>query len=219
MEKEVRYYEPKEEKLNVITHAIGLILSVLALVLLVVYSSLYGDVWQITSFSIFGTSLIVLYSASTLYHYSKNPKLRNRLNIFDHASIYVLIAGTYTPFALVVLHGTIGWIIFGISWGLALIGIVFKLFFTGRFDKLSTLAYVLMGWIIIFAIKPLIHNLPLNGLIWLAAGGIFYTIGAILYSMNKLKYNHAIFHIFVLLGSFCHFMSIFFYVLPVHGES
>jgi len=218
MEKEVRYYDPEEEKLNVITHGIGLVLSVIALVLLVVYSSLEGDVWQITSFSIFGASLIVLYSASTLYHYSKNPKLRNRLNIFDHASIYVLIAGTYTPFALVVLHGTVGWIIFGVSWGLALTGIIFKLFFTGRFDKLSTIAYVLMGWIIIFAIKPLVNNLPLNGLLWLAAGGIFYTIGAILYSMNKLKYNHAIFHIFVLLGSFCHFMSIFFYVLPVHNQ-
>jgi hemolysin III len=217
MGKEVRYYDPKEEKLNVITHGIGLILSIVALVLLVVYSSLYGDAWQITSFSIFGASLIVLYSASTLYHYSKDPKLRNRLNIFDHASIYVLIAGTYTPFALVTLQGTVGWIIFGVSWGLALTGIIFKLFFTGRFDKLSTITYVLMGWIIIFAIKPLVNNLPLNGLLWLAAGGILYTVGAVLYSMNKIKYNHAIFHIFVLLGSFCHFMSVFFYVLPKHG--
>jgi hemolysin III len=217
MEKKVRYYDVQEEKLNVITHGIGLILSIIAMVLLVVYSSLYGDVWQITSFSIFGASLIALYSASTLYHYSKDPKIRNRLNIFDHAAIYVLIAGTYTPFALVVLQGTTGWIIFGISWGLALIGIIFKLFFTGRFDKLSTITYVLMGWVIIFAIKPLIHNLPLNGLLWLAAGGLFYTIGAVLYSMNKLKYNHAIFHIFVLLGSFSHFIAVFFYVLPNHG--
>jgi hemolysin III len=216
MGKEVRYYDPKEEKLNVITHGIGLILSIVALVLLVVYSSLYGNARQITSFSIFGASLIVLYSASTLYHYSKDPKLRNRLNIFDHASIYVLIAGTYTPFALVTLQGTVGWIIFGVSWGLALTGIIFKLFFTGRFDKLSTITYVLMGWIIIFAIKPLVNNLPLNGLLWLAAGGILYTVGAVLYSMNKIKYNHAIFHIFVLLGSFCHFMSVFFYVLPKH---
>jgi hemolysin III len=217
MGEEVRYYDPKEEKLNVITHGIGLILSIVALVLLVVYSSLYGNARQITSFSIFGASLIVLYSASTLYHYSKDPKLRNRLNIFDHASIYVLIAGTYTPFALVTLQGTVGWIIFGVSWGLALTGIIFKLFFTGRFDKLSTITYVLMGWIIIFAIKPLVNNLPLNGLLWLAAGGILYTVGAVLYSMNKIKYNHAIFHIFVLLGSFCHFMSVFFYVLPKHG--
>jgi len=216
MGKEVRYYDPKEEKLNVITHGIGLILSIVALVLLVVYSSLYGNARQITSFSIFGASLIVLYSASTLYHYSKDPKLRNRLNIFDHASIYVLIAGTYTPFALVTLQGTVGWIIFGVSWGLALTGIIFKLFFTGRFDKLSTITYVLMGWIIIFAIKPLVNNLPLNGLLWLAAGGILYTVGAVLYSMNKIKYNHAIFHIFVLLGSFCHFMSVFFYILPKH---
>ncbi len=216
MEKKIKFYDEKEEKLNVITHGFGLLLSIIAMVLLVVYASLYGNVWHITSFSIFGASLIVLYSASTLYHYSKDPTIRSRLNIFDHAAIYILIAGTYTPFALVVLHGTTGWIIFGVSWGLALTGIIFKLFFTGRFDKLSTIAYVLMGWIIIFAIKPLMNNLPVNGLIWLAAGGLFYTVGAVLYSMNKLKYNHAIFHIFVLLGSFSHFIAVFFYILPHH---
>jgi hemolysin III len=191
-----------------------LILSVVALILLVVYSSIYGTVWHITSFAIFGASLIVLYAASTFYHYSQRPKLRSKLNILDHAAIYVLIAGTYTPFTLVVLKGWIGWTIFGISWGLAFIGIVLKLFYTGRYDKISTFAYVLMGWVVIFAIKPLIENFPLKGLIWLFAGGIFYTIGAVLYSFKRLNYNHAIFHIFVLLGSFCHFMAVFFYVLP-----
>ena len=213
--KRTTYYDPKEEKLNVLSHGIGLVLSIVALVLLVVYSSLEGGPWHIVSFSIYGVSLIVLYSASTLYHYVQSPKLRHKLNIFDHASIYILIAGTYTPFTLVALNGWVGWTIFGVSWGLALIGVVLKLFFIGRFDKISTIAYVLMGWLIVFAIKPLVNNLPLEGLLWLLAGGIFYTVGAVLYSIKSIKYNHAIFHIFVLLGSFSHFMAVFFYVLPI----
>jgi len=214
-EQKITYYDPKEEKLNVISHGIGFILSVVALVLLVVYSSIYGSGWHIVSFSIYGASLIVLYSASTLYHYAKSPKLRQKLNIFDHAAIYVLIAGTYTPFTLIVLNGWVGWTIFGVSWGLAIFGIIFKLFYTGRFDKISTIAYVLMGWIVIFAIKPLVNNFPIEGLLWLLAGGVFYTVGAVLYSINSIKYNHAIFHIFVLFGSFSHFIAVFFYVLPI----
>ena len=213
MEKDkIKYYDPKEEKLNVISHFIGLLLSVVALVLLVVKASLFGNALHIVSFSIFGASLIVLYAASTLYHFSQAPKLRQRLNIFDHAAIYILIAGTYTPFTLVVLNGWVGWTIFGVSWGLALFGVIFKLFFTGKFDKISTIAYVLMGWLIVFAVKPLIHNLPTEGLLWLLAGGLFYTVGAVLYSFKSMKYNHAIFHVFVLLGSFSHFMAVYFYV-------
>ncbi|AMC11324.1 hemolysin D [Lutibacter profundi] len=214
-EKNITYYEPKEEKLNVISHAIGLVLSVVALVLLVVFASLEGTTKHIVSFSIYGASLIVLYAASTFYHYVQKPKLRYRLNVFDHSAIYILIAGTYTPFTLVVLKGWVGWTIFGVSWGLALTGIVLKLFFTGKYDKISTFAYVLMGWVVIFAIKPLVQNLPFEGLMWLLAGGVFYTVGAILYSIKNLKYNHAIFHIFVLLGSFSHFIAVFFYVLPI----
>ncbi|MCK5467170.1 MAG: hemolysin III family protein, partial [Cyclobacteriaceae bacterium] len=148
------------------------------------------------------------------YHSAKKPELRNRLRILDHASIYVLIAGTYTPFTLVTLNGPIGWTIFGISWGLALTGIILKLFFTGKYKKISTLLYVFMGWIIIFAIKPVINNLSFEGLLWLFAGGMSYTIGAILYSIKKIRFNHAIFHVFVLIGSACHFVSVFFYVLP-----
>ena len=216
MEKEkITYYDLKEEKLNVISHFIGLVLSVIALVLLVYYASVEGSAWHVVSFSIYGASLIVLYSASTLYHYTQQPELRQKLNIFDHAAIYVLIAGTYTPFALVVLKGWVGWAIFGASWGLAIFGIIFKLFYTGKYDKISTIAYVLMGWMVIFAIKPLVNNFSTEGLIWLLAGGVFYTVGAILYSIKKIKYNHAIFHIFVLLGSFSHFMAVFFYVLPI----
>lgn len=214
MKNKLTFYDSREETLNILTHALGLLLSVVALVLLVVYASLYGDVWHITSFAIFGASLIVLYAASTFYHYATKPEIRLKLNILDHAAIYVLIAGTYTPFALVVLKGWIGWTIFGVSWGLAILGILFKVFYFGKYDRISTIAYVLMGWVVIFAIKPLIENLPLKGLLWLFGGGVFYTLGAVLYSMKKLRFNHAIFHVCVLLGSFCHFMSVFFYVLP-----
>jgi len=210
----VTYYPPFEEKLNVISHGIGFLLSIAALVLLVVYASIYGTVWHVVSYSIYGVSLILLYLASTLYHSAKRSKLRGRLQIFDHAAIYILIAGTYTPFTLVTLNGTTGWIMFGITWAFALTGIILKIIFTGRFNLLSTIMYVFMGWIVVLAIKPLIHNLPFEGLMWLFAGGIFYTIGAVLYSIKSIKYNHAIFHIFVLAGSFCHFMAIFFYVLP-----
>jgi len=210
----VTYYPPFEEKLNVISHGIGFLLSIAALVLLVVYASIYGTVWHVVSYSIYGGSLILLYLASTLYHSAKRSKLRGRLQIFDHAAIYILIAGTYTPFTLVTLNGTTGWIMFGITWAFALTGIILKIIFTGRFNLLSTIMYVFMGWIVVLAIKPLIHNLPFEGLMWLFAGGIFYTIGAVLYSIKRIKYCHAIFHIFVLAGSFCHFMAIFFYVLP-----
>ena len=214
MKDKLTYYESKEERLNVITHGIGFVLSIVALVLLVVQASRYGTAKHITSFAIFGASLIVLYAASTFYHYVTNPDLRIKLNILDHSAIYVLIAGTYTPFTLVVLKGWVGWTIFGVSWGLALIGIIFKVFYFGKYDRISTLAYVLMGWVIIFAIKPLIDEFPVKGLLWLLAGGLAYTFGALLYSFRKLRFNHALFHVFVLIGSFCHFMAVFFYVLP-----
>ena len=211
--KHLTYYPSTEEKINILTHGLGLLLSIAALVLLIIHANAHGTARHIVSFTIFGASMILLYSASTLYHYSQKPDIRRKLNILDHASIYVLIAGTYTPFTLITLKGWLGWTIFGITWGIAIIGVFFKLFYTGRFDKISTIAYVAMGWIIIFAVKPLIENLPLNGLYWLLAGGIFYTIGAVLYSVKKIKFNHAIFHVFVLLGSFSHFMAIYFYVL------
>lgn len=210
----IKFYSPIEESINIISHAIGLMLSMVALVLLVRHASLHGNVWHVVSFAIFGASLISLYAASTLYHSAKKPELRRRLRVIDHATIYVLIAGTYTPFTLVTLSGSTGWVIFGISWGLALTGIILKLFFTGKYNLISTLMYVLMGWIIIFAIKPLIDNLSLDGLFWLVAGGMAYTTGAILYRIKKIKFNHAIFHLFVLMGSASHFVSVYFYVLP-----
>jgi len=213
--KQPTFYPPLEEKINILTHGLGFLLSIVALVLLIVRASTYGNVWHIVSFSIFGTSLVVLYTASTIYHSAKKPKLRMRLQVFDHTAIYVLIAGTYTPFTLVTLSGTTGWVMFGVTWAFALTGIVLKLFFIGRYNNLSTIMYVFMGWIVVFAIKPLINNLPFEGLMWLFAGGISYTFGAVLYSIKSIKYNHAIFHIFVLMGSFCHFMAVYFYVLNV----
>ena len=210
----VNYYPPLEEKINIWSHLAGLGLSIVALVLLVVRASLYGNAWHIVSFSIFGASLISLYAASTIYHSARDPVIRSRLRIFDHASIYALIAGTYTPFALVTLHGTAGWVIFGVAWGLALCGIILKLFFTGKYNLVSTLMYIFMGWIIVFAIKPLISLLSSEGLYWLFGGGVAYTVGAVLYSIKKIKFNHAIFHLLVLAGSFCHFVSVYFYVLP-----
>lgn len=212
-EKTTNYYDPKEEKLNVLTHGFGVLLSVLALILLILKSKDYDKSIYIISCIIYGVSMVLLYTASTLFHSAKQQEKRNRLQIFDHASIYVLIAGTYTPFTLLVLDGWVGWTIFGISWGLAIVGVILKLFFTGKYDKISTIAYVLMGWLIVFAIKPLIDNLSFEGLMWLFSGGIFYTVGALLYSREKIKYNHAIFHIFVLLGSFAHFMAIYYHIL------
>jgi len=210
----IKYYLPVEERTNIISHGIGFILSIVALVLLVAHANMYGNTWHVVSFSIFGASLIILYGASTFYHSTRKPELRNRLRVFDHASIYVLIAGTYTPFTLVTLNGPLGWSILGISWGMALTGIVLKLFFTGKYNLISTLMYIFMGWIIIFAIKPIINNLPSEGFLWLFAGGMAYTIGAIIYSIKKIKFSHAIFHMFVLLGSACHFVAVFVYVLP-----
>jgi len=217
MTHEEHHYSPLEEAINIYSHAIGVGLSIVALVLLVVRASQYGDVWHVVSFSVFGASLIVLFAASTIYHSAKNSVVRARLRIVDHAAIYVLIAGSYTPFTLVTLSGSVGWTIFGVTWGMALSGIVLKIFFTGKFELISTLLYLFMGWIIVFAIKPLIAALPSDGLYWLVAGGVSYTVGAILYAIDRIKFNHAIFHVFVLAGAFCHFMAIYFYVLPV-GE-
>jgi len=155
---------------------------------------------------------MTLFAASTLYHHASDPLRRTRLRIFDHAAIYVLIAGTYTPFCLVTLPEKTGLIVFAVVWIFALVGIGIKLFFTGRFSVLSTLMYLFMGWMVIFIIKPLVDNLDIQGLYWLFSGGLAYTIGAILYSIKNVPFNHACFHILVLIGSFCHYMGIYLYV-------
>lgn len=202
-------YSKLEEKLNVISHGFGLVLSIIAFPFLVIKSLNFEGFWKPTSFIIYGLSLIILYAASTFYHAAKKPKRRRQLNIFDHAAIYVLIAGSYSPFCLVALNSSLGWYMFIFVWLFAIIGIVLKLFFTGRFDKLSTAMYLLMGWQVLFFIKPLMKNLSAEGLQFLIAGGIFYSVGAVLYSIKRMPYNHAIFHVFVLLGSLSHFMALY----------
>jgi hemolysin III len=204
-----------EEVMNAVTHGIGTLLAVAGLVLLIVLAYLHGDFWHIVSFSIYGTTLVLLYLASTLYHSFTNERVKRIFKILDHSAIYLLIAGTYTPFTLVPLHGVLGWTIFGLVWGFAIVGIFLKVFFTGRFKLLSTLCYLGMGWFIVFAIKPLIDTLPALGMTWLLVGGLFYTLGSIFYLWKKIPYNHAIWHLFVLAGSISHFIAVFFYILPI----
>jgi len=208
------YYRQAEEKINVITHAFGFLLSVIAFIFFIKKSIELQNLGYAISTIVYAVSLMVLYAASTGYHSAKRRKLRARLNIFDHAAIYILIAGTYTPFTLITLKGTLGYILFSIVWAVAVVGVILKLFYTGKFKLLSTIMYVAMGWIVIFAIKPLLENLPTNGIWLLFAGGFFYTLGAVLFMFDKLKFNHAIFHVFVLLGSISHFLAIYFYVNP-----
>lgn len=212
-EAKVRTYSPLEEKLNIYSHGLGFLLAIPATVMLILKASMHGNAWQIVSVSIYGLSMMTLYLASTLYHSATDPKRRHRLNVFDHASIYLLISGTYTPFVLVTLRGPWGWSLFGVVWAAAIGGIIFKIFYTGRFDLASTIAYVVMGSIVLIAIKPLIAHLPLPGLYWLVAGGVSYIVGAVLYMQTKMPYHHAVFHLFVLLGSFCHFWAIYWYVI------
>lgn len=208
----IQFYSPAEEKLNIWSHAFGIFLSIIALVLLIIKAVQQDNIWMMISFPIFGVSLILLYLASTLYHASKEPQKRFKLKVFDHAAIYVLIAGSYTPFTLVSLNGETGWLIFSMVWVMAFTGIILKLFFTGRFKVISTTMYVLMGWLIVFYFQDLTAHLHEKGVFYLILGGVLYTIGAILYSIKKIKFNHAIFHFFVLAGSFCHFLSIYLYV-------
>ena len=202
-------YPKKEETLNILSHGLGFLLSIVALPFLILKSLNFIGFWKPLSFIIYGLSMIILYAASTFYHAAKNPKRRRRLNIFDHAAIYVLIAGSYSPFCLVALDSSLGWYMFVFVWLFALAGVILKLFFTGKFDKLSTALYLLMGWQVVIFIKPLMASLTSEGLQFLFAGGIFYSVGAILYSIKKLPYNHAIFHVFVLLGSLSHFLAIY----------
>jgi hemolysin III len=211
----IKQYSSLEEIFNSITHAIGALVSIAGLVLLIVFSSIYGNSSHIISCTIFGFTLVLLYTASTLYHSFRKPNLKHLFKILDHSCIYILIAGTYTPFMLVTINGILGWSIFALVWSLTIIGVVLKVFFVHRFKIISTIAYILMGWIVIFAIKPLFQILPGGGLALLICGGLAYTLGTIFYSWDKLPFNHAIWHLFVLTGSVCHFCAVIFYVIPL----
>ncbi|MCF6356385.1 MAG: hemolysin III family protein [Draconibacterium sp.] len=197
-----------EEIFNSITHGIGTLLSIAALVLLVLNAVVKGNVWHIVSFSIFGTTLVLLYLSSTLYHSFTKEKIKNLFARFDHAAIFLLIAGTYTPLLLTVVRGTLGWILFGIIWGVAIAGVVVRSIYLTKFRKLMVGVYVAMGWMFVVAIIPLINNLPGISLLFLLLGGVFYSLGVIFYVWRNLKYGHGIWHLFVLAGSIMHFFSI-----------
>jgi hemolysin III len=206
-----KHYTSTEERLNVITHGIGFALALFGSVLLLTKGHHERNYLRFVSYLIYCFGMLTLYLASTLYHSAKDPKRKKQLKFFDHSAIYLLIAGTYTPITLLTIKGFWGLFIICIVWISAFVGITLKRYFTGRYSKISTLTYVLMGWMIIIAVKPLIDNMILAGLLWLLAGGLFYTFGALFYQLKSIKYNHAIFHVFVLLGSFCHYMAILNY--------
>ena len=202
-----------EEIANSITHGIGIALSIAALVLLVVFSSQRGDVWQIVSFSIYGATLVILYLFSTLYHSFRNKKVKFFFRLFDYASIYLLIAGTYTPVTLTILRGPLGWTVFGIIWGLAILGVVKQFVFFHKFHAFSVITYLIMGWLIVLVIKPLLSEVSFMFFMWTLIGGLSYTLGIIFFVWDKMPYNHSIWHLFVLGGSISHFFAFLFYLI------
>ena len=206
--KQKRIYSTKEEIANAITHGIGAVLAIAALVVLIVLAAINGNVWHVVSFSIYGSTLVLLYFASTLYHSLTNIRAKGVFHKFDHISIYLLIAGTYTPFCLTALRGWIGWTVLGVVWSCAILGAVLKSISVGKRVMMSTILYVLMGWVILIAIKPLYNEMPYNGFLLLIAGGISYTLGTIFFIRDKVKYNHSVWHLFVLGGSVLHFFSV-----------
>jgi len=197
-----------EEIANSLTHGIGLVLSIAGFVVLLALAFLRGTAWHIVACSVYGASLICLYAASTLYHVAISPRLKRGLKIFDHSAIYVLIAGTYTPFLVLNLRGPWGWSLFGVIWGLAFAGILFKLWFVNRFQHVSTGVYLAMGWLVVLAAKPVLMHVPSAALIWLVAGGLLYSIGVVFYVWKLLPYSHAVWHVFVLGGSICHYFAV-----------
>ena len=210
------HYTLREERLNSLTHGLGALMSAVGTLVLVLAAARDGDVWKIVSFSIFGASLILLYSASTFYHASRNPKIREIWKMIDHCAIFLLIAGTYTPFLLVNLRGPTGWTLFGVIWGLALAGIILKLVFGHRYKILRVIVYLAMGWLIVFAAGELNTQVSTLGVRLTVIGGLIYTLGVVFYLADRLPYNHAIWHLFVVGGSLCHFYAIYYAVLP-HG--
>lgn len=203
----------EEEITNAILHGIGLGLAIAALTILIIFATMYGDMWYLVGFTIYGITLITLYLSSTLYHSFPQGKWKNVLHVVDHVSIYLLIAGTYTPVTLTALRGPWGWSIFGVVWGAAILGILLKVFWFERFKYFTLALYAIMGWMIVIAIRPLLENLNSTSLVFMLAGGLAYTIGIVFYVWRSLKFGHAIWHLLVLVGSICHFFTVF-YLLP-----
>ena len=198
---------------NAITHGIGAGLAITGAAYLIVAST-RGTAWHIVSCSIFAGTLMLVYLCSTLYHSLVRTRARHVFQILDHSSIYLLIAGTYTPFTLISLHGPLGWFVFGVEWALAAAGIVFKSFAVDRFAVASTLVYLFQGWFVVIAVRPLFHAIGWHGMIWLGAGGLAYTLGIVFFALDRLRYFHAAWHLFVLAGSIAHYFAILFYVVP-----
>ena len=201
-----------DEWANYLTHGLGLILSFIGLYILIITPMQNGDHWKMLNLAVYGISLILLYAASTIYHAARSPKVKRVFRTIDHCAIYLLIAGSYTPFTMLILEGFWGWTLFTIVWGLAFTGIAFKVFFRHRFKLLSTVIYLLMGWLVIIAAEPLMDSLHIEGLYWLIAGGLSYTAGVIFYALDKRRFYHAIWHLFVLSGSVCHYFAVLFYI-------
>ncbi|RPA67862.1 hemolysin III family protein [Cyclobacteriaceae bacterium YHN15] len=200
----------QEEFANSITHGFGILFSIIAISLLVTFSVLNGTAIHIVSCSLFGGSILLLYTFSTLYHAFQEEKIKSWLRTFDHIGIYFLIAGTYTPFLLLAVGGLWGWIFFGIIWSLTLFGLIFKIFYTHRFKRASLLLYLTMGWLAVFLVKPLVENLTITTLALIVSGGLSYTLGTIFYTRQQMRFAHTIWHIFVLAGTILHFIAIMF---------
>lgn len=212
-----RFYKPVQFA-NTLTPAVGLVLSLAGLFALIDRAGENGNGWHLVSCSVYGATLVISYAAFTLYHIFKHhERWGNTFKILDHSTIYLLIAGTYTPFTLVYLRGNWGWTLFGLVWGLTLLGVLFKIFFVHRLKILAPTIYLFMGWLLIFAIKPAAELIPQAGLQWLLAGGLFYSFGLIFYAWKRLLFHHAIWHLFVLAGSACHYFAVFYHVIPTPG--
>lgn len=204
----------RAEIANAVTHGIGAGMSIAGLVVLVVIAAREGTAYHVVGSAVFGTTLVLLYLASTLYHSLPYPRAKRIFRILDHSAIYLLIAGSYTPFLLVNIHGPWGWSLFGVIWGLAVCGVIFKIFFVGRYDVISTIVYILMGWVVVVAWGPVKAAVPTGGLVLLVLGGLSYTGGTVFYAWRKLPFHHAIWHLFVLGGSVLHYLAVLNYVLP-----
>jgi len=211
-------FTPREEAANAISHLLGALLSIAGLVLMISYSLIHGNEWHVVSTSIFGATMIILYFSSTLTHILPMGKAKDFFFNFDRIAIYLLIAGTYTPIALVTLHGPFGWVIFGLEWGFAILGTLLILIrpgnFNGGVNTFYVVSYALMGWLILIAIVPVIRILPLMGGMWILIGGLSYTLGIVFYKLSRFPYHHLVWHLLVIAGTISHFIAVFFYIIP-----
>lgn len=207
------HYTLGEEIFNSVSHGVGVALACVGFGILIVLSALYGDAWAVSSSIVYSFSLFALYLASTLYHACPNRRVKGILQVLDHCSIFLLIAGTYTPYTLITLRGALGWTLFGVVWGAAIVGVVLNAIDVQKYSRISMVCYVAMGWVVVLAIRPLMAALAWNGLVLLALGGVFYTVGIVFYVIRR-SYMHSIWHLFVLAGSVCHYLSILLYVIP-----